>query len=69
VLNSLSEEKLQASIRCLGKNGVFLEIGKYDIFNRTKIEMTHLIKGIEFKAVYFDDFRFTDMDELIVSKN
>ncbi|EFN71380.1 Fatty acid synthase, partial [Camponotus floridanus] len=27
VLNSLAEEKLQASIRCLAKNGRFVEIG------------------------------------------
>ncbi|EDX03567.1 GD23205 [Drosophila simulans] len=31
VLNSLSEEKLQASIRCLALNGRFLEIGKFDL--------------------------------------
>lgn len=30
VLNSLAEEKLQASFRCLGRGGRFLEIGKYD---------------------------------------
>lgn len=42
VLNSLSDDKLQASIRCLGMNGTFLEIGQYDIGNRTKIHMGHL---------------------------
>nr|CAD7408253.1 unnamed protein product [Timema cristinae] len=31
VLNSLAEDKLQASIRCLGEHGRFLEIGKFDI--------------------------------------
>jgi len=31
VLNSLSEEKLQASVRCLATNGRFLEIGKFDL--------------------------------------
>jgi fatty acid synthase len=31
VLNSLSEEKLQASVRCLAQHGRFLEIGKYDL--------------------------------------
>ena len=55
VLNSLSEEKLHASIRCLGMNGVFLEIGKFDIVNRTKIDMGHLAKRVNFKAVFFDD--------------
>jgi fatty acid synthase len=31
VLNSLSEDKLQASVRCLATNGRFLEIGKFDM--------------------------------------
>lgn len=39
VLNSLSEDKLQASIRCLAKNGTFLEIGKYDIMNRVSRDL------------------------------
>lgn len=33
MLNSLAEEKLQASIRCLARHGRFLEIGKYDLSN------------------------------------
>ena len=31
VLNSLAEDKLQASIRCLAQGGRFLEIGKLDL--------------------------------------
>jgi len=31
VLNSLAEEKLQASVRCLAQSGRFLEIGKFDL--------------------------------------
>lgn len=31
VLNSLAEEKLQASVRCLAQHGRFLEIGKFDL--------------------------------------
>ncbi|KAG5675543.1 hypothetical protein PVAND_005439 [Polypedilum vanderplanki] len=55
VLNSLSDDKLQASIRCLGMNGTFLEIGKFDIMNKTNIHMGHLSKRVNFKAVFFDD--------------
>lgn len=33
VLNSLAEEKLQASVRCLAQHGRFLEIGKVDLSN------------------------------------
>ncbi|CAG2053808.1 unnamed protein product, partial [Timema podura] len=38
VLNSLSEDKLQASVRCLAKDGHFLEIGKYDLSNNNPLE-------------------------------
>ena len=31
VLNSLTEDKLKASLECLSTNGRFLEIGKYDM--------------------------------------
>lgn len=33
MLNSLAEEKLQASVRCLAQHGRFLEIGKFDLSN------------------------------------
>lgn len=65
VLNSLSEDKLQASIRCLGMNGTFLEIGKYDIMNKTNFDMSHFAKRINFKAVFFDDLP-VDSEELFV---
>ena len=55
VLNSLSGEKLKASIRCLGVDGVFLEIGKYDIQMGTNFDMKFLSKRITIKAVIFDD--------------
>jgi fatty acid synthase len=37
VLNSLSEEKLQASVRCLAPRGRFLEIGKFDLISNNSI--------------------------------
>jgi fatty acid synthase len=37
VLNSLSEEKLQASIRCLAERGRFLEIGRFDLDNNSHL--------------------------------
>ncbi|XP_050076401.1 fatty acid synthase-like [Anopheles maculipalpis] len=54
VLNSLSEEKLQASIRCLAKGGHFLEIGKYDMMKDSKLSMALFQKGITFTAVLVD---------------
>lgn len=37
VLNSLAEEKLQASVRCLAQGGRFLEIGKFDLANNNML--------------------------------
>lgn len=52
VLNSLAEEKLLASLRCVANNGTFIEIGKFDIINRTKVDMSYLAKGITIKTVF-----------------
>ena len=37
VLNSLAEEKLLASVRCLARHGRFLEIGKFDLANNSPL--------------------------------
>ena len=37
VLNSLAEDKLQASVRCLAPGGRFLEIGKFDLDNNSRL--------------------------------
>lgn len=37
VLNSLAEEKLQASVRLLAQHGRFLEIGKFDLSNNSAL--------------------------------
>ncbi|CAH0760904.1 unnamed protein product [Diatraea saccharalis] len=37
VLNSLADDKLQASVRCLAEGGRFLEIGKLDLSNNTPL--------------------------------
>ena len=37
VLNSLAEEKLQASVRILAQHGRFLEIGKFDLSNNAPL--------------------------------
>jgi len=39
VLNSLSEDKLQSSVRLLARHGRFLEIGKFDLSNNTPLGM------------------------------
>ncbi|XP_053661661.1 fatty acid synthase-like [Anopheles marshallii] len=64
VLNSLSEEKLQASIRCLAKGGHFLEIGKYDMMKDSKLAMALFQKGLTFTAVLVD-LMFQEKRELM----
>ncbi|XP_046964244.1 fatty acid synthase-like [Vanessa cardui] len=51
VLNSLADDKLQASIRCLGYRGRFLEIGKFDINNNTLIDVSFFRNEISFHGV------------------
>ncbi|XP_070505891.1 fatty acid synthase-like [Chironomus tepperi] len=68
VLNSLSGDKLQASIRCLGIDGVFLEIGKYDIQMRSNLDMGFLSKRITIKAVIFDDLSIDSNDMQVLYK-
>jgi fatty acid synthase len=43
VLNSLAEEKLQASVRCLAPRGRFLEIAKFDLVNNNLLGKLYLI--------------------------
>lgn len=47
VLNSLADEKLQASVRCLAKHGRFLEIGKFDIVNNSALGMAVVPKKLD----------------------
>lgn len=65
MLNSLSEEKLQASIRCLGKGGTFLEIGKFDLANDTKIGLGHFLKDITICSVMADRVFAADKESVI----
>lgn len=51
VLNSLAEAKMQATVRCLAENGVFLEVGKFDMLMGNQISLEIFLRGIDFKAV------------------
>jgi len=48
VLNSLTEEKLQASVRCLALGGRFLEIGKFDLENNNYLGRLYYINLFHF---------------------
>ncbi|KAJ7984800.1 hypothetical protein DPEC_G00358530 [Dallia pectoralis] len=54
VLNSLAEEKLQASLRCLARHGRFLEIGKYDLSNNSSLGMALFLKNVAFHGILLD---------------
>lgn len=54
VLNSLAEEKLQASIRCLAQGGRFLEIGKFDLSNDSPLGMSVFLKNVSFHGILLD---------------
>ncbi|XP_015587765.1 fatty acid synthase [Cephus cinctus] len=54
VLNSLAEEKLQASVRCLAKDGRFLEIGKFDLSNNAALGMAFFLKNTSFHGILLD---------------
>ncbi|KAL9890872.1 fatty acid synthase-like [Glossina fuscipes fuscipes] len=64
VLNSLSEDKLLASVRCLGFRGNFLEIGKFDMANDTKLGMSCFLKEIKFNAVLADRLLIAPDEEI-----
>ncbi|KAG5318197.1 FAS synthase, partial [Pseudoatta argentina] len=55
VLNSLAEEKLIASVRCLTQNGRFLEIGKFDTISNNPLDMSVFQKGISFHGIILDN--------------
>lgn len=54
VLNSLAEEKLQASLRCLAANGRFLEIGKVDFISNNSLYTHQLNANQSFHGVLLD---------------
>uniref|UniRef100_A0A1W7RAJ9 Fatty acid synthase n=1 Tax=Hadrurus spadix TaxID=141984 RepID=A0A1W7RAJ9_9SCOR len=54
VLNSLAEEKLQASVRCLAQHGRFLEIGKYDLSSNNALGMAIFLKNVSFHGILLD---------------
>jgi fatty acid synthase len=66
VLNSLTDEKLQASIRCLAEGGKFIEIGLSDIIQNNKLGMKFL-KCRSFHNFVLLGHQHDDREELKVS--
>jgi fatty acid synthase len=58
VLNSLAEEKLQASLRCLGPRGRFLEIGISDLQKNNTIGMINVVLLIPLSLLTHPDLPY-----------
>jgi fatty acid synthase len=54
VLNSLAEDKLQASVRLLAQHGRFLEIGKFDLSQNNSLGMGIFLKNTTFHGILLD---------------
>ncbi|KAK9880938.1 hypothetical protein WA026_013269 [Henosepilachna vigintioctopunctata] len=63
VLNSLAGEQLQSSVRCLAKNGRFLEIGKVDLSNNSPLGMSVFLKNTTFHGILLDALFDSDSDD------
>lgn len=50
-LNSLSGDALQATFECVAPFGRFIELGKRDITQNSKLEMAHFNKNLSFASV------------------
>jgi NADPH:quinone reductase-like Zn-dependent oxidoreductase/malonyl CoA-acyl carrier protein transacylase len=55
VVNSLAGDQLQASWEVVAPFGRFIELGRTEIINNSKLAMAHFAKNISFMAVAVDD--------------
>ena len=56
ILNSLSEDKMQASIRCLARGGKIMEIGKYDLANDSRLNLLFMEKEASYHGILLEAF-------------
>lgn len=54
VLNSLKGDAIPAGLECLRTGGRFIEIGKIDILNHSKLDMNLLLRDLSFLSVQID---------------
>lgn len=69
VLNSLANEKLQASVRCLAKNARFLEIGKLDLTADNSLGMIVFLKEVSFHGIAMENMFDESTEEKAVLNN
>jgi len=54
IVNSLANESLFESLRCLADEGSFIELGKRDFLDHTFLDMNHLLRNISFYSIHID---------------
>ena len=68
VLNSLAEDKMQASIRCLAPNGRFLEIGKVDFVKDHPMYLHQMSDNRSFHGILLDALFHYDKSRPMTTK-
>ena len=64
-LNSLADEKLLATVRCIAYRGQLLEIGKYNIIKGTPLSMAPMHRNVSFQGIDLDSIILgVDMEEV-----
>ena len=60
VLNSLAGEALSATWDCIARFGRFVEMGKKDILDNRRLDMTPFIRNVTFSAIDLNTIRWHD---------
>jgi len=66
ILNSLADDKLQASLRVLSRYGQFLEVGKYDMTQNTQVGMQVYLRDVKFNGVGLNNVMKDDLTSVKV---
>jgi NADPH:quinone reductase-like Zn-dependent oxidoreductase/short-subunit dehydrogenase/acyl carrier protein len=64
VLNSLKGDAIKAGLECLKTGGRFIEIGKVDILNHSKLDMNLLLRDLSFLSVQIDILMQNQTDKI-----
>ncbi|XP_044748944.1 fatty acid synthase-like [Coccinella septempunctata] len=56
VLNSLTGDLFKASLRCVASNGHFIEIGKTEFLNNTRVQTDLFTRSVSLHAISIDEY-------------
>lgn len=63
ILNSLSGEKLAATLRCIRKKGKFIEIGKYDVSKNSSVGLGLFLREVSFFCISLERLLRSESNE------